>query len=83
MVDPGGIANWSVTYADWSEGKWLPRAFKAPNVNSNLLNGISVCNKPCWFCILLLLKSSKELSSSLSLFWFCVSFYYEKGEQEK
>ncbi|RVW52326.1 hypothetical protein CK203_093407 [Vitis vinifera] len=25
MIDPTGIANWSVTHVDWSEGKWHPK----------------------------------------------------------
>ncbi|KAE9603742.1 putative glycosyl transferase, family 14 [Lupinus albus] len=37
MVDPGGIANWSVTYVDWSEGKWHPRSFSAQDITSNLM----------------------------------------------
>ncbi|CAL0305688.1 unnamed protein product [Lupinus luteus] len=37
MVDPGGIANWSVTYVDWSEGKWHPRSFSAKDITSNLM----------------------------------------------
>ncbi|OIV97767.1 hypothetical protein TanjilG_12524 [Lupinus angustifolius] len=37
MVDPGGIANWSVTYVDWSEGKWHPRSFYAQDITSNLM----------------------------------------------
>ncbi|KAK7244650.1 hypothetical protein RIF29_39475 [Crotalaria pallida] len=45
MVDPGGIANWSVTYVDWSEGKWHPRAFSAQDITSNLMEYLSVCPK--------------------------------------
>ncbi|XP_054788487.1 glycosyltransferase BC10-like isoform X1 [Prosopis cineraria] len=41
MFDPSGIANWSVTYVDWSEGKWHPRLFKVQDVTSKLLNAIS------------------------------------------
>ncbi|KAK7283041.1 hypothetical protein RIF29_12260 [Crotalaria pallida] len=41
MVDPGGIANWSVTYVDWSEGKWHPRAFSARDITSNLMEYLS------------------------------------------
>ncbi|KAI3750343.1 hypothetical protein L2E82_20977 [Cichorium intybus] len=41
MVDPGGIANWSVTYVDWSERKWHPRSYKSPDVTSKLLRNIT------------------------------------------
>ncbi|XP_078438274.1 glycosyltransferase BC10-like [Wolffia australiana] len=41
MVDPMGIANWSVTYVDWSEGKWHPRAFKDEDTTYELLQNIS------------------------------------------
>jgi hypothetical protein len=43
MVDPGGIANWSVTHVDWSEGKWHPRSYRAADVNYQLLKNITVC----------------------------------------
>lgn len=42
MVDPGGIANWSVTYVDWSERKWHPKSYKSPDVTSKLLRNITV-----------------------------------------
>ncbi|XP_077222342.1 glycosyltransferase BC10-like isoform X2 [Tasmannia lanceolata] len=41
MVDPNGIANWSVTHVDWSEGKWHPKAYKAQDVTFELLNNIT------------------------------------------
>ena len=44
MIDPGGIANWSVTYVDWSEGKWHPRSFAAADITQDLLMKISVIN---------------------------------------
>lgn len=40
MVDPTGIANWSVTHADWSEAKWHPKAYGAQNVTFELLQNI-------------------------------------------
>ncbi|CAL9162804.1 unnamed protein product [Musa hybrid cultivar] len=40
MVDPGGIANWSVTHVDWSEGKWHPKAYRARDVTFDLLKNI-------------------------------------------
>lgn len=41
MVDPGGIANWSVTHVDWSEGKWHPKAYRARDVTFELLKSIT------------------------------------------
>jgi hypothetical protein len=43
MMDPDGIANWSVTHVDWSEGKWHPKAYRAKHVNLELLKNIAVC----------------------------------------
>lgn len=42
MVDPTGIANWSVTHVDWSEGKWHPKAYRAVDTSFELLKNISV-----------------------------------------
>lgn len=44
MVDPGGIANWSVTHVDWSEGKWHPRSYRAADVTPQLFKNITVIN---------------------------------------
>ncbi|XP_058785776.1 glycosyltransferase BC10-like isoform X1 [Vicia villosa] len=41
MLDPGGISNWSVTYVDWSEGKWHPRSFGARDVTYNVLKALT------------------------------------------
>ncbi|KAG1364156.1 putative glycosyltransferase BC10 [Cocos nucifera] len=41
MVDPSGIANWSVTHVDWSEGKWHPKAYRARDVTYELLKNIT------------------------------------------
>lgn len=41
MIDPDGIAKWSVTYVDWSERKWHPRSYKAPDITSKLLRNIT------------------------------------------
>lgn len=40
-VDPAGIANWSVTHVDWSEGKWHPKAYRAGDVTFELLKNIT------------------------------------------
>uniref|UniRef100_A0A453CT43 Uncharacterized protein n=1 Tax=Aegilops tauschii subsp. strangulata TaxID=200361 RepID=A0A453CT43_AEGTS len=41
MMDPNGIANWSVTHVDWSEGKWHPKAYRAQDVTYGLLKNIT------------------------------------------
>ncbi|XP_039119580.1 glycosyltransferase BC10-like [Dioscorea cayenensis subsp. rotundata] len=41
MVDPGGIANWSITHVDWSEGKWHPKAYRAQDISYELLKNIT------------------------------------------
>ncbi|XP_027329875.1 glycosyltransferase BC10-like [Abrus precatorius] len=41
MVDPGGIANWSVTHVDWSERKWHPKSYRAQDVTYELLKNIT------------------------------------------
>lgn len=58
MVDPTGIANWSVTHVDWSEGKWHPKAYRARDVSFEIFKSISVCStflsithKMCYFFI--------------------------------
>lgn len=43
MLDPVGIANWSVTHVDWSEGKWHPRSYRAQDVTYELMRNITVC----------------------------------------
>ncbi|GAB2250848.1 hypothetical protein Droror1_Dr00017098 [Drosera rotundifolia] len=40
-IDPGGIANWSVTHVDWSEGKWHPKSYRAQDVTYELLQNIT------------------------------------------
>lgn len=42
MLDPVGIANWSVTHVDWSEGKWHPKSYKAEDVSMALVKNITV-----------------------------------------
>ncbi|KAJ6838625.1 uncharacterized protein M6B38_318380 [Iris pallida] len=41
MVNPSGIANWSVTHVDWSEGKWHPKSYRAKDVTRELLKNIT------------------------------------------
>ncbi|KAG0491308.1 hypothetical protein HPP92_004706 [Vanilla planifolia] len=41
MIDPVGIANWSVTYVDWSEGKWHPKSYRAQDVTYELWKNIT------------------------------------------
>ncbi|KAL5558277.1 hypothetical protein UlMin_034488 [Ulmus minor] len=45
MKDPGGIANWSVTHVDWSEGKWHPKAYRAQDVTFELLRNITAIDE--------------------------------------
>ncbi|KAE8056689.1 hypothetical protein FH972_013437 [Carpinus fangiana] len=41
MIDPAGIANWSVTHVDWSERKWHPKSYKAQDITEELLRNIT------------------------------------------
>ncbi|GAV63675.1 Branch domain-containing protein [Cephalotus follicularis] len=45
MIDPGGIANWSVTHVDWSEEKWHPKAYRAQDVTYELVKNITSIDK--------------------------------------
>lgn len=45
MMDPSGIANWSVTHVDWSEGKWHPKKYTKEDVNIKLLKSIQAIDK--------------------------------------
>ncbi|KAK9017772.1 hypothetical protein V6N11_000776 [Hibiscus sabdariffa] len=40
LIDPGGIANWSVTHVDWSERKWHPKSYRTQDVTYELLRNI-------------------------------------------
>jgi len=51
MMDPDGIANWSVTHVDWSEGKWHPKAYRAKDVTFELLKNITVCVSVLILCL--------------------------------
>ncbi|XP_061364341.1 glycosyltransferase BC10-like [Gastrolobium bilobum] len=41
LLDPSGIAYWSVTYVDWSERKWHPRSFRARDITHQLMRKIA------------------------------------------
>lgn len=41
MHDPTGIANWSVTHVDWSEGKWHPKSYEKKDVSEELIRNIT------------------------------------------
>ncbi|KAE9604730.1 hypothetical protein Lal_00011033 [Lupinus albus] len=41
IVDPGGIANWSVTHVDWSERKWHPKSYRTEDITYELLKNIT------------------------------------------
>jgi hypothetical protein len=43
MMDPAGIANWFVSYVDWSEGKCHPRSLRAMDVTYEFLKNMTVC----------------------------------------
>ncbi|PSS20755.1 Xylosyltransferase [Actinidia chinensis var. chinensis] len=45
MLDPDGIANWSVTHVDWSEGKWHPKSYRAQDVTYELMKNITSIDK--------------------------------------
>lgn len=42
MLDSTGIANWSVTHVDWSEGKWHPKSYTSRDVTYELMKNITV-----------------------------------------
>ncbi|KAE9588978.1 putative glycosyl transferase, family 14 [Lupinus albus] len=44
MMNLVGIANWSVTYVDWSQRKWHPMSFKAKDITYQLLKKIKLCH---------------------------------------
>ena len=54
MLDPDGIANWSVTHVDWSEGKWHPKSYRAQDVTYELMKNITVRLCFSLFCISLI-----------------------------
>ncbi|KAF7838006.1 glycosyltransferase BC10-like [Senna tora] len=41
IIDPRGIANWSITHVDWSERKWHPKSYRAHDVTYELLKNIT------------------------------------------
>ncbi|KAK8520268.1 hypothetical protein V6N12_004223 [Hibiscus sabdariffa] len=41
MIDPGGIANRSVTYVDWSERRWHPKSFKPVDITLEFLKNLT------------------------------------------
>ncbi|KAI5415063.1 glycosyltransferase BC10 [Lathyrus oleraceus] len=41
IVDPGGIANWSLTHVDWSERKWHPKSYRVEDITYQLLKNIT------------------------------------------
>lgn len=42
MLDSSGIANWSVTHVDWSEGKWHPKSYTSRDITYELMKNITV-----------------------------------------
>ncbi|XP_039018699.1 glycosyltransferase BC10-like [Hibiscus syriacus] len=49
MIDPSGIANRSVTYVDWSEGKWHPRTFGAQDITFDFLKNLTFIEESIHF----------------------------------
>ncbi|KAG4189927.1 hypothetical protein ERO13_A07G000600v2 [Gossypium hirsutum] len=49
MIDPSGVANRSVTYVDWSEGKWHPRAFRAQDITFEFLKNLTFIEESIHF----------------------------------
>uniref|UniRef100_A0A1J3E2W9 Core-2/I-branching beta-1,6-N-acetylglucosaminyltransferase family protein n=1 Tax=Noccaea caerulescens TaxID=107243 RepID=A0A1J3E2W9_NOCCA len=41
MLDPGGIANWTVTSVDWSEKQWHPKTYMPEDVTLELLKNLT------------------------------------------
>ncbi|XP_073138141.1 glycosyltransferase BC10-like isoform X4 [Henckelia pumila] len=41
MIDPSGIANWSITHVDWSEMKWHPKSYQAKDVTYELIRNLT------------------------------------------
>lgn len=74
MIDPTGIANWSVTCVDWSEGKWHPRSYRAVDVKYELLKNITVTI----LCSLVLLHPICHMHSLHS--WILYSVCHEDSE---
>ncbi|XP_052489157.1 glycosyltransferase BC10 [Gossypium raimondii] len=49
MIDPSGVANRSVTYVDWSEGKWHPKAFRAQDITFEFLKNLTFIEESIHF----------------------------------
>ncbi|GMI89528.1 hypothetical protein like AT4G31350 [Hibiscus trionum] len=64
LIDPGGIANRSVTYVDWSEGKWHPRAFRAQDITFEFLKNLTFIEEDIHFT-----SDRKKRIISGSCFW--------------
>ncbi|KAK9715587.1 hypothetical protein RND81_06G174900 [Saponaria officinalis] len=41
MIDPVGVANWSVTHVDWSEHLWHPKSYRSQDVSYELLQNLT------------------------------------------
>ncbi|GJP51329.1 hypothetical protein CLOM_g10487 [Closterium sp. NIES-68] len=51
--DPGGVSNYTVTFADWTERKWHPMAYSAENTTALLIRQIKsedryIAWRPYW-----------------------------------
>eukprot|EP00249_Psilotum_nudum_P009789 c22154_g1_i2 orf=674-1477(-) len=45
IMDPLSISNWSVTYVDWSEGKWHPRSYSKEDITLSKLTDIQIIDE--------------------------------------
>ncbi|MBA0756789.1 hypothetical protein Gotri_019934, partial [Gossypium trilobum] len=70
MTDPSGVANRSVTYVDWSEGKWHPRAFRAEDITFEFLKNLIFIKESILFT-----SGPKVKKSFLPFFVLNLRFY--------
>ncbi|MBA0756790.1 hypothetical protein Gotri_019935 [Gossypium trilobum] len=80
MIDPSGVANRSVTYVDWSEGKWHPRAFRAQDITFEFLKNLTFIEESIHF------TSGPQVKKSFLLFFvlnlrFYACLFGRKKEQ--
>ncbi|CAI7812272.1 unnamed protein product, partial [Closterium sp. NIES-53] len=68
-LDPGGVSNYTVTFVDWTERKWHPKAYSVDNTTSLLLRQIKcedryIAWRPYWHRIRQSYKSHLVLDPS-------------------
>ncbi|XP_002967705.2 uncharacterized protein LOC9631057 [Selaginella moellendorffii] len=45
IMDSAGIANWTVTHVDWSEGKWHPKSYTKADVTAEKLRQLQMIDE--------------------------------------